>query len=737
MAEKFYLSGNLYKHAIEMYNTAGMWEQAHQLASRHLDSTEVSKMYIGQAQELEEQGRFKDAEKLYISVNEPDLAISMYKKQRQYEAMMRLVGVYHPDLVQSTHTHLAQELEGEGNHKSAEHHYVEAGDWKSAVHMYRGVDMWEEAYRVAQAHGGPHAAKQVAFLWAKMLGGESAVKLLTKFGILEQGIDYACESFQFEFAFELAKTAMKDKIDDIHYKYAIALEDDGKFKDAEGHFVKAKKSKEAVLMYVHNQDWESAQRVAEEHDPSSVSDVLVGQAKLAFEARDYAKFESLLLRAQRPELAVKQYKDQGMWPDALRVCKEYLPHKLTPLQEEYDRESGGGAGARGGEDLLGQGRQWEESGEYQQAVDCYLKMTLWPPGERTANIYLHLVMMNSSIHISFMVLVCMTFGRGSADRLLIILVLRDVNILAAAWTKAAEIAIKFLDTERATAVAGVVGPRLVEIGRYNAAAQLYLGVEMVREAVEAFITGEEWSKAKKVARELEPRLEAFVEEKYKLSLRRKGNVDEMADVDVISAIDMYVEQGNWSKAIATAQGHGPELLHKVVAMQATSLIKEGHPESALQLYTKHGTPPYQANFNIYKRIGVDLFSSPRMDNAESYGTWAALRDLYLGLVEGLSERASAGHQEFSLLLLISHHYATRCLHPTSSLLLSREATVPHKQLAEISTKILVSLLRHTDIIPADKVQGSLTLPPHSSVRPSTRRALPARPWAGRTWPLSS
>ncbi len=35
--------------------------------------------------------------------------------------------------------HLAQELEQEGNHRSAEKHYVEAGDWKSAVHMYRLV----------------------------------------------------------------------------------------------------------------------------------------------------------------------------------------------------------------------------------------------------------------------------------------------------------------------------------------------------------------------------------------------------------------------------------------------------------------------------------------------------------------------------------------------------------------------------------------------------------------------
>ena len=155
-------------------------------------------MYVAQAQALEEQGRFKEAEKLYISVQEPDLAISMYKKQRQYDHMTRLVQIYHPDLLQSTHVHLAQELEQEGNQRSAERHYIEAGDWKSAVHMYRGIDAWEDAYRVAQSHGGANAAKQVAFLWAKTLGGESAVKLLSKFGILEQGIDYACESYQFE-----------------------------------------------------------------------------------------------------------------------------------------------------------------------------------------------------------------------------------------------------------------------------------------------------------------------------------------------------------------------------------------------------------------------------------------------------------------------------------------------------------------------------------------------------------
>ena len=51
----------------------------------------------------------------------------------------------------------------------------------------------------------------------------------------------------------------------------------GKFGEAEASFIKANRPKEAVLMYVHCQDWDSAQRIAEAHDPASVPDVLVGQ----------------------------------------------------------------------------------------------------------------------------------------------------------------------------------------------------------------------------------------------------------------------------------------------------------------------------------------------------------------------------------------------------------------------------------------------------------------------------
>jgi hypothetical protein len=48
----------------------------------------------------------------------------------------------------------------------AEAQLVEAGHWKGAVQMYRRAGAWEDVVRVAKAHGGPAAAKQVAYAWA-------------------------------------------------------------------------------------------------------------------------------------------------------------------------------------------------------------------------------------------------------------------------------------------------------------------------------------------------------------------------------------------------------------------------------------------------------------------------------------------------------------------------------------------------------------------------------------------
>ncbi|KAM3856962.1 intraflagellar transport protein 172 homolog [Vipera latastei] len=646
IAEELYVKGDHIKDAIDMYTQAGHWEKAHKLASKCMKPEDVSVLYITQAQEMERQGKYKEAERLYITVDEPDLAITMYKNCKMYDEMIRLLAKYHKDLLSDTHLHLGKELEADGNLQEAEYHYLEAKDWKAAVNMYRVNNMWDEAYRVAKAHGGANSHKHVAFLWAKSLGGEAAVKLLNKFGLLEMAIDHAADNNIFDFAFELARLSLKQKLPEIHFKYGSFLEDEGKFEEAEVEFVKAGKPKEAVLMYAHAQNWAAAQRVAEVHDPESVVIVLVGQADAAFKQKEFQKAEALLLRAQRLDLAVKHYKEAAMWTDALRICKEFLPGDLEVLQEEYEREVAK-KGSRGIEGLLEQAREWEQAGEYARAVDCYLKVR--DPSNST--------------------------------------------LMEKCSMKAAELSIKFLGQPRSIEVMRTVGPQLVSIGKLSVAVELYLNLDLIKEAIDALMEGEEWNRAKCVAKELDPRYEEYVDQHYKEYLKNQGKVDSLVGVDVMAALDMYVERGQWEKCLETAAKQNYKVLHKYVALYATYLIRENCWDKVLSLYIQNGAPANVQNFNIYKRLFMEMVNAANMNRPEAYHSWADLRDVLFNLCENLgksSEANSPAHEEFETILLISHYYATR------------SAAQSIKQLETVAAKLSISLLRHTEIIPADK-----------------------------------
>jgi intraflagellar transport protein 172 len=161
-------------------------------------------------------------------------------------------------------------------------------------------------------------------VWARSLGGEAAVKLLTKFSLLDAAIEFATENDAFDFAFELSRFSDAATLASVHYKHAMHLEDDGQFKEAEAAFLAAGKAKEAILMYVHNENWTEALSVAEKHDPSIIADVLTGQAKVVFDKKDYVKAESLLLRAQRPNIAITLYKSASMWDEAAKFARGLL-----------------------------------------------------------------------------------------------------------------------------------------------------------------------------------------------------------------------------------------------------------------------------------------------------------------------------------------------------------------------------------------------------------------------------
>ena len=53
-------------------------------------------------------------------------------------------------------------------------------------------------------------------------------------------------------------------------------------------------------------------------------------------------------------------------------------------------------------------------------------------------------------------------------------------------------------------------------------------MDMVKEAIDALMQGGEWNKAKKVAKELEPRYERYVDDKYKDHLKNEGKAESVS-----------------------------------------------------------------------------------------------------------------------------------------------------------------------------------------------------------------
>lgn len=131
---------------------------------------------------------------------------------------------------------------------------------------------------------------------------------------------------------------------DVQLKYAGWLENENLFNEAETMYVEAGKPKEAVIMYLHHNNFDDALRVAEQYvqqEDEVVKDILTAQARYLFEQmKRYNDFdridrvETLLLRAGRIEMAVRLFRDSGLWDEAVHVAEQYAPHLLDSLRRD-------------------------------------------------------------------------------------------------------------------------------------------------------------------------------------------------------------------------------------------------------------------------------------------------------------------------------------------------------------------------------------------------------------------
>ena len=651
-AERCFLRAGEPEQAVEMHCRADRWEAARKVAAGYLSPEAANALYAKRARELEARGDLAQAEKFFLQAKAPDLAIDAYRRARKFDQMIRLVQQHRPERLDETRLLLAKQCEGDGNYREAERRFVEAGDWKSAVKMYRAQSMWEDAVRVAKAGGGGTASKQVAYAWASALGGEAGAALLKKFNLVDGAVDHACEQGAFAHAFDVAKfSGAKHKIPDVEYKYAMFLEDEGKFDDAEEHFVKADKPREAVDMWLHAKEWAKAMRVAETNDPTAVADVLAAQAKAAVEDGEHKDAEASFLKAKRPEAAVDMYRAAGMWDDAVRVCADYLPHRTREIELEAKRaREKGGSGTAGGnpggehsvDALLREAESLETAGDYSGAVDAFLEI-----GAKTT---------------------------------------KDQNALERAWNAAVRVAVQNVPG-KARAVVAEVAKRMRSIGNQRAADALleYHGVD---ESESGYAPSQRGG-AKGGGGGAQPpggfktppsgdALDAFG---HKGGSSADGG-GSAADVEAAA------RRGDWEEAHRLAKALGPKVAAEYSVKRANMELRGGNPEAAAAALDEHGAPADARYFPLYKEVAREVLAGAQ----DGYGEKELMR-----VLQGLTSQMAATPEMFEAADLAAFRRYLEACHLALVRAEAREAN-----LLDLSAKAATSLLRYVGTIPADR-----------------------------------
>lgn len=188
-----------------------------------------------------------------------------------------------------------------------------------------------------------------------------------------------------------------------------------------------------------------------------------------------------------------------MWSEAMRVCREYLPSQEAALRREMGQRSGLAESSSGIQD---EARRWLEVGEIRGALD---------------------------------------------------ILVRDPKSDHAALNMAADILLHRAEPELAVLYAAELGSKLFAAGENSLSAQIFLLADRLKEAINALAAAGDWSKAQRVVTELAPELREYLDDLYKESMIKEGQVESLARVDADAAIDILIRKGQWTQVFETAR----------------------------------------------------------------------------------------------------------------------------------------------------------------------------------------
>ena len=574
-AEEYYIKAGEPMQAFNMYVNSGKWDNVQQIAKKYIKGEESSKILVEEAQKFEKAGRPKDAEKLYIMAGDYDGAITMYKKLKQYDNMIRLVSIHRKEFLKRTHQMIASYLESDKNYRLAEEHYILAGEWKTCCGMYRSVNMFEDCLRVAKANGNKAEVNELARTWVNTLPKEQQIEKLISMGLTEAAIDIYIQNKDFENAFRLAEKHEKYKIPEIHLKYAYELETEKSYHEAEEHYIKSNNVQEAIQMYEHIGDFYSALRIARQHDKESIYSIYANQGKVFLEKGDISKAEMCFVNAKQPQYMVKFYITERRYNEALEFANKYCPELAADIRnkillEQSDKDVSA-------EKKLENAKLFQQSGDFNKVIDIYLSI-------------------------------------DEKD-------IPDPNKLEEIWNKAVSLSMQY-QKERAPDVIYQAALKLKKVNKFHSAAQLFENIGQMEEAIICYCAYNKFDTARKIAQTMKfgdskDKILAKIDRMEKEYLEKKGDAGGLAAIGDEKGLQMLLEKGDYEQCLQAASQISEEMYNKYIINIVKKYLDKKNLAGTADFLEKHNTPIYQYNLKLYEEIAMEILADENLDELKA------------------------------------------------------------------------------------------------------------------------
>jgi len=490
-AEKYLLKSQKYEDAVIMYIKSRNLDKALNIASLHLRKERMVSIFCEEASILEEEGNTKDAEFLYLSINQSNRAIEMYRKSRDFDKVLALVSKHDVKNLIDSKKNIGEQLQSEGNLKDAEFFFTSAGDWFAIAKMYTLNESWADVMRVTNNLKDDDEMKRIAYECVLNISHTPSTATLIHKKLYRSAIDYAARHGEILYALQIAQDHCPEAMEELHIKYAMQLQSKKQFSNAEKEFLKANKPLEAIQMYTREENWDQALRVANIHEPSSLPMVYIAHGHKAIEENDLKLAEQLFGKAGRMDLL-----PSNKLPNS-QTCDSYKSHELNGTIYESDLQNTKFGKCYKISDFMAKGKEMEDLKQYDKAIEIYL----WPTRELVSNI----------------------------------------SDLEKIWMNAERVASNYVPNSCEDVVT-TISSKLVDIGCINRAVDVLYRSHQYESAVKLAIDGKLWKVALTISQN-----DANLKEQVENAIR---NTDQEASIhlekkDIEAKIDALAKIRNW------------------------------------------------------------------------------------------------------------------------------------------------------------------------------------------------